>query len=351
MHFTGTEGELPDLLNSRGQFAEVSVHSMANELRHSIKVVARKTGLSPHLIRAWEKRYSTIQPERNEGNRRLYTTEDIERLLALKRATDVGHSIGDIAQLPTDRLNVLVAEDAALSATATAQEPEPTAKRPTTIGGLTVVDLVGEAYSAVEAMDSTRLEDILDRGSVDLGQLRLLGEIIAPLVAQIGEAWRAGTLKVAHEHVASSCIRTFVTQMTRPVALHPRAPVMVATTPSGQLHELGAVLVAAAATHGGWRVVYAGISLPSEEIVSVALAQGARAVALSIVHPEDDPDLPTELRRLRRLLPAGIHILVGGRASAGYEAVLAEIGAIRVASLPQLAEVLDQMRRGPAVTT
>ena len=87
------------------------------------------------------------------------------------------------------------------------------------------------------------------------------------------------------------------------------------------------------------------------QIVSVALAQGARAVALSIVHPEDDPDLPTELRRLRRLLPAGIHILVGGRASAGYEAVLAEIGAIRVASLPQLAEVLDQMRRGPAVTT
>lgn len=347
MHFTGPEGELPDLLNSRGQFAEVSVHSMANELRHSIKVVARKTGLSPHLIRAWEKRYSTIQPERNEGNRRLYTTEDIERLLALKRATDVGHSIGDIAQLPTDRLNVLVAEDAALSAPA----PEPTAKRPTTIGALKVGDLVGEAYSAVEAMDSARLEDILDRGSVDLGQLRLLGEIIAPLVAQIGEAWRAGALKVAHEHVASSCIRTFVTQMTRPVALHPRAPVMVATTPSGQLHELGAVLVAAAATHGGWRVVYAGISLPSEEIVSVALAQGARAVALSIVHPEDDPDLPTELRRLRRLLPAGIHILVGGRASAGYEAVLAEIGAIRVASLPQLAEVLDQMRRGPAVTT
>jgi MerR family transcriptional regulator, light-induced transcriptional regulator len=327
------------------------VHSMANELRHSIKVVARKTGLSPHLIRAWEKRYSTIQPERNEGNRRLYTTEDIERLLALKRATDIGHSIGDIAQLPTDRLNVLVAEDAALSTPAPAPDPEPTAQRPTTIGALKVVDLVGEAYSAVEAMDSARLEDILDRASVDLGQLRLLGEIISPLVAQIGDAWRVGALKVAHEHVASSCIRTFVTQMTRPVALHPRAPVMVATTPSGQLHELGAVLVAAAATHGGWRVVYAGISLPSEEIVSVALAQGARAVALSIVHPEDDPDLPTELRRLRRLLPAGIHILVGGRASAGYEAVLAEIGAIRVAGLPQLAEVLDQMRRGPAMTT
>ncbi len=324
---------------------------MANELRHSIKVVARKTGLSPHLIRAWEKRYSTIQPERNEGNRRLYTTEDIERLLALKRATDIGHSIGDIAQLPTDRLNVLVAEDAALPTPAPAPDPEPTAQRPTTIGALKVVDLVGEAYSAVEAMDSARLEDILDRASVDLGQLRLLGEIISPLVAQIGDAWRVGALKVAHEHVASSCIRTFVTQMTRPVALHPRAPVMVATTPSGQLHELGAVLVAAAATHGGWRVVYAGISLPSEEIVSVALAQGARAVALSIVHPEDDPDLPTELRRLRRLLPAGIHILVGGRASAGYEAVLAEIGAIRVAGLPQLAEVLDQMRRGPAMTT
>ncbi len=326
-----------------GRFQRIGMHAMANDLRHSIKVVARRTGLSTHLIRAWEKRYSTIQPERNDGNRRLYTSEDIERLLLLKRATDAGHNIGDIAQLPTDRLRVLISQD---------ELPRPTAANPSPTAASAVnapADLVAEALLAVEAMDSVRLEKVLDRGSVELGQLRLLSDVIVPLVSRIGEAWRSGALKVAHEHVASSCIRTFLGQMARPIALHPGAPVLVATTPSGQLHELGAVLVAAAATHGGWRVVCAGVSLPSEEIVSVALAQSAKAVALSIVHPEDDPSLSGELRRLRRLLPAGVQIVVGGRASSGYQAVLSEIGALRVGNLSELAEVLDQLRRSPAV--
>lgn len=308
---------------------------MANELRHSIKVVARKTGLSPHLIRAWEKRYATIRPERNDGNRRLYTAEEVERLSLLKRATDAGHSIGDIAQLPTERLAVLVAQEAQGSGTR-GDGHEPVA------GGAA---LVAEAYAAVQAMDSSRLETVLDRGSVLLGQVRLLSEIIVPLVERIGEAWRVGELKVAHEHVASACIRTFLGQVSRPMAVHPGAPVLVSTTPTGQLHELGAVLVAAAATNHGWRVVYAGASLPSEEIVSVALMHRARAVALSIVHPEDDPHLGAELRRLRRLLPAEVAILAGGRAAGSYSAVLGEIGAVGAGTLAALTEVLDGVRR------
>jgi len=315
-----------------------TIENMTNDFRHSIKVVARRTGLSTHLIRAWEKRYSTIQPQRNEGNRRLYTTEDIERLTLLKRATDAGHSIGDIAQLPTDRLTLLMAGDPVASA------PLPIA-RPIGLAEATPADLIAAAYRAVEAMDGVGLEAVLDEASVVLGQVRLLNDLIVPLVERIGDAWRSGDLKVAHEHVASACIRTFLGQIARPIAVHPEAPVMVATTPSGQLHELGAVMVAATATSRGWRVVYAGVSMPSEEIVSVVKVHRAKVVALSIVHPEDDPSLPVELRRLRRLLPRGVELLVGGRASAAYEGVLSEIGAIRVASLPGLTEVLDQMRR------
>lgn len=316
---------------------------MANELRHSIKLVARRTGLSTHLIRAWEKRYSTVQPERNEGNRRLYRTEDIERLMMLKKATDAGHNIGDIARLPTDRLQLLVSQESASPVAVVA------GKRLETAPAAGIPQTIEDAYAAVEAMNNVQLEAVLDRGSVEFGQVRLLGEIIVPLVERIGEAWQAGRLKVAQEHVASSCIRTFLGQMARPIAMNAGAPVVVVTTPSGQLHELGAVLVAAAATHRGWRVVYAGACLPSEEIVSLVRAQGARLVALSIVHPEDDPNLPGELKRLRRLLPVETKIVVGGRASAGYHAVLSEIEAIRVGSLSQLDGVLDQMRRGPAV--
>ena len=148
---------------------------MANELRHSIKVVARRTGLSPHLIRAWEKRYSTTQPERNDGNRRLYTFEDIDRLTLLKRATDAGHSIGDVARLRTDQLTLLMAQDSGLPGGEVRKE---------SVASSAVSDVglhVADAFAAVEAMDSGRLEAVLERASVECGQVRLLNDVIVPL--------------------------------------------------------------------------------------------------------------------------------------------------------------------------
>ena len=73
------------------------------------------------------------------------------------------------------------------------------------------------------------------------------------------------------------------------------APVLVVATPSGQLHELGALLVGAAAANLGWHVTYLGASLPAAEIAGAALQNRARAVALSLVYPEDDPTLEDEL--------------------------------------------------------
>src|SRR4051812_29880471 len=75
---------------------------------HTIKVVARRTGLSQHVIRIWEKRYEAVTPARSEGNRRLYADEEIARLQLLQQATLAGHSIGQIARLPTEDLRKLV---------------------------------------------------------------------------------------------------------------------------------------------------------------------------------------------------------------------------------------------------
>ncbi|MFM7099601.1 MAG: MerR family transcriptional regulator, partial [Verrucomicrobiota bacterium] len=88
---------------------------MAEEFLHSIKMASRRTGLSPHVIRAWEKRYAAVRPTRTEGNRRLYSSGELERLSLLKKATEAGHSIGDIAGLPTGQLSALVAQESALA--------------------------------------------------------------------------------------------------------------------------------------------------------------------------------------------------------------------------------------------
>ena len=306
---------------------------MTTELRHTVRSVALRTGLSPHVIRVWERRYGTVTPSRSSGNQRLYTEADVERLALLKQVTDRGHSISRVTALPTEQLSLLVSA-----------EDRSTMIR--TEAGGSIAGLLETAFQAVADMDAAGLERVLEQGALRLGQIGLLAQVVAPLVGRIGEAWREGHLKVVHEHIASAVIRTYLCQAARPHTLHPSAPVLLVTTPAGQLHELGAALVAAAATSHGWRVTYAAPALPAEEIAAAAIHHGVLAVALSLVHPEDDPMLPAELRRLRRLLPQAVHLLVGGRAAGAYRSVLVEIGAAEIATLEDLTAALGQLRQG-----
>lgn len=294
------------------------------------------------MIRVWEKRYATVRPERSGGNQRLYSEADVERLSLLKRAVDAGHSIGTVASLAVEQLQQLVSGSSVREVRPETPLPLPRAKSMVPVAA----SFVDDAFEATARMDAAALERVLDQASVSLGQMALLSQVISPLVQRVGEAWREGTLMVAHEHLASAVVRTFLGHVARPLALHSAAPNLVATTPAGQLHELGAVLAAACATAHGWRVTYLGASLPAEEIVNAARQCEARAVALSLVHPEDDPALPPELARLRRLLPAHVAILAGGRAVGAYQKALAEIGAVTCGSLNQLADALDQLRQG-----
>jgi MerR family transcriptional regulator, light-induced transcriptional regulator len=78
--------------------------------------VARCVGVSTHALRAWERRYGTVEPTRTPGGSRLYDANQIERLKTLKQLTDYGHSIGEVARLPSLELERLRAATLALSA-------------------------------------------------------------------------------------------------------------------------------------------------------------------------------------------------------------------------------------------
>ena len=70
-----------------------------------ISAVARLTGISPHVLRVWERRYGVVQPNRSKNQRRKYSQPDIQRLSLLKTLVDNGHSIGSVAELSMDQLS------------------------------------------------------------------------------------------------------------------------------------------------------------------------------------------------------------------------------------------------------
>ena len=306
-----------------------------SEAHQAIKVVANRTGLSAHVIRIWEKRYGAVTPERTGTNRRLYSDEQIERLSLLREVTQSGHSIGHIAKLPMEKLRELTMQmHPSNGQPARALSPAPAAS--------TYLD---ECLAAVKSLDTRALDATLKRAATELGAQGLLQRIVNPLVQRIGDLWRDGTLTAAHEHFASAVIRVFLGQVAKPFAGTESAPVLVVATPTGQLHELGALLVGAAASNLGWHVTYLGASLPAAEIAGAARQNRARAVALSLVYPEDDPRMEGELARLRESLPAEIPLLVGGRAAPAYQSVLRKIGATQIEDLTTFCSTLDELRK------
>jgi DNA-binding transcriptional MerR regulator/methylmalonyl-CoA mutase cobalamin-binding subunit len=305
------------------------------DAHHAIKIVVRRTGLTAHVIRIWEKRYGAVAPQRTGTNRRLYSEAQIERLGLLREVTQAGHSIGQVAKLTTEKLRKLAAEAAGSNSSVASARQQP----PLTLSFL------DEAVAAVKALDAPRLEAALKRAEIALGGQGLLQRVVAPLAQTIGELWRDGSITAAHEHFASAVIRIFLAHAAKPFAAGDSAPVIVVATPTGQIHELGALLVGAAAANLGWHVTYLGASLPAAEIAGAARQNRARVVALSLVYPEDDPRLESELTKLHELLPGEIALLVGGRAMPAYRDVLEKIGALPIKDLAHLFSTLDDLRK------
>lgn len=83
---------------------EARDESDAGECRFQIGTVAHLTGLHPHTIRAWERRYGAVRPLRSGGGTRLYGEEDVARLQLIKALQDRGDSVARIAGLRRDAL-------------------------------------------------------------------------------------------------------------------------------------------------------------------------------------------------------------------------------------------------------
>jgi methanogenic corrinoid protein MtbC1 len=305
---------------------------MAEIHKYPIQAVSRATGLSMHVIRAWEKRYNAIEPDRTNTNRRLYSEEDIQKLRLLNDVIHQGHSISSVANLSLDELKKILHRENSFDTKSISDVK------------INIGDIITECIESIKNYDAKKFESLLLNASAKLTQPTLLEELIIPLVYKVGDLWHDGEIRVANEHLATSVIHSFLYNLLDSYSVNSSAPVIVSATPRGQEHDLGALIVGVVAASSGWGVIYLGSNLPAEEISSAAAQLGAKAVALSIVYPKDDPHLRSELKKLHQLLSSNVTLIVGGRAADGYYNTLTEIGAVIVKSSKQFGEELNKVR-------
>jgi DNA-binding transcriptional MerR regulator/methylmalonyl-CoA mutase cobalamin-binding subunit len=303
--------------------------------RHPIRIVARRTGLTTATIRAWERRHGAVTPVRSEGGQRLYTDRDVSRLDALRRLTEAGRSISAVASLsPAETTALLMEDEAAAAASERASASE--ASSPD--------HWADQAYARVRGLDDAGLDRTLRRALATLGAHRFLASVAAPLLRRVGAGWHAGDITPAQEHLGSAVVDRVLAEIaTQSVASDGNKRLVVATL-RGELHALGARLVAAVAALEGWRVSYLGADLPAAEISAAATALGAHVVAISMVADDAFEDRARELVTLRAALAPEVDLLVGGNASASLDLSKLPSGVIPLRELDGLRTYLIARR-------
>lgn len=288
----------------------------------SIGYVSLKTGLSTHVIRAWERRYQAIQPSRSASGRRRFSQSDIDRLNLLKRLSNQGHSISTIAGLDRQRLAELTGNAVSQDAIQPRKRPsgvEPTACQP--------AELVEACIEAVRRLDGNRLHLLLQEGMLRFSRQALLESVVKPLMNLVGHGWAEGTLRIVHGHLASVVVHALLNGMlTTCLGESIENPCMLVATPAGQRCYLGALAVAVTAQDHGWKPVMLGYNLPAEEIAAACAMLEPQLIALSITCRVDDRFTGNELRRLAQLVDGRCSIIIGGHACHFYRRHIDSLG-------------------------
>ena len=297
-------------------------------------MTALRTGLTPHVLRAWERRYQVVRPSRSEGGQRLYSDLDVQRLKLIRGLAQRGHSLAQLGSASLEDLERRAQEEGG----SRSLPPRP----PGT--DLEAEGIRAAVLEAARRLDAAQLQAILEQATVNLGVLGFLEQVAAPSLQRVGQGWSEGSVSVAQEHLATTVFRRVLGWILRVYEVGHSAPRLVVATPPGQAHELGATLAAAAAAAQGWDVTYLGADLPIGDILAAAKQVDAMGVALSIVYPASDPGLVSSLEQLRTGLDRRSALLLGGGAAAQDRARLTALGAQVIDSLPEFRAALQRLR-------
>ena len=186
--------------------------------------------------------------------------------------------------------------------------------------------------------------DSLDRASLVLGRVDLLYGLLSRLVRLMIDGRAQGSIRNAHEHVASDVVNAFLKDLRGAYPPCDTAPSVIVATPSTEYFELDALLLAATARCEGWNTTYLGSNLPAEEAAAAVSQCQAKVIAMSIPVSTDRPVIKAELKKLARVLDDSVEFLVEGPEGSTYQDLLESVGATFLEDLHEFREFLYATR-------
>ena len=69
---------------------------------YTIGEVAQLCDINPVTLRAWQRRYGLLKPQRTDGGHRLFNEQEIDRIREIKRWIDSGVQVSKVKTLLND---------------------------------------------------------------------------------------------------------------------------------------------------------------------------------------------------------------------------------------------------------
>jgi MerR family transcriptional regulator, light-induced transcriptional regulator len=218
--------------------------------KYSIKELEHLSGIKAHTIRIWEKRHNLVQPERTPTNIRLYSDEDLKKIINVSVLNNHGIKISFIADMTLDEINRKVLE---LSETKSDAETH-----------------IHQLIVAMMDLEEEKFEKALSTLIIRFGFERLITEIIYPFLEKIGILWQTKNINPAQEHFISNLIRQklIVAIDSLPIPAH-GSKKAVLFLPEHEMHELGLLFFHYQTRKNGYRTYYLGQKVPHEDLIQV----------------------------------------------------------------------------------
>ena len=226
--------------------------------------LSRRVGANPAVLRAWERRYGLLEPERSPKGYRLYSPDDV------RRAADMQAHLAR---------GVAAAQAANLAKRGAAGE------RGADLAWTGVSDLLAGVRQALDRYDGAGAERLIDRCVLNLGLASAIQSVLLPYLNELGLRWERGEISVAEEHFGSNVVRRRLFRLSEgwergggPVALLACAP--------GEEHDIGLLCFGLILhSYHGWRVKYLGADTPLPDLVRAARVIRPDLVAVSASTP------------------------------------------------------------------
>jgi DNA-binding transcriptional MerR regulator len=227
--------------------------------------LAKRTGVSPELLRAWEQRYGLLQPTRTAGGFRLYSAADEARVQGMQSLVAGGLAAAQAARL-------LLSDD----------EPAP---RSVSTSAATLEDAAGNLTASLDRLDEQAANTALDRLFAGYTVETVLRDAVIPYLHRLGDRWEAGEVSVAQEHFASNLLRGRLLGLAQGWGQGQGPGANLACVP-GEQHELGLLAFGVALRRRGWRITYLGSDSPIGAVADISRSLLPAVVVLLSMNPE-----------------------------------------------------------------